>query len=71
VSSVAVGRVPSIPAPFDAARVAQLREAFDRDGFVHIPGVSDRRRYLLQLAYGMRWVSQRFYPFVNYRRVPL
>jgi hypothetical protein len=31
------------------------------------PNTSDRRRYLFQLAYGMRWVSQRFYPFVNYR----
>jgi hypothetical protein len=31
------------------------------------PNTSDRTRYLLQLAYGQRWVSQRFYPFVNYR----
>jgi len=31
------------------------------------PNTSDRTRYLLQLAYGMRWVSQRFYPFVNYQ----
>jgi ectoine hydroxylase-related dioxygenase (phytanoyl-CoA dioxygenase family) len=30
------------------------------------PNTSDRTRYLLQLAYSMRWVSQRFYPFVNY-----
>jgi len=30
------------------------------------PNTSDRTRYLLQLSYGMRWVSQRFYPFVNY-----
>jgi len=31
------------------------------------PNTSDRTRYLLQLSYGMRWVSQRFYPFVNYQ----
>ena len=31
------------------------------------PNTSDRTRYLLQLAYGQRWVSQRFYPFVNYQ----
>jgi len=31
------------------------------------PNTSDRTRYLLQLAYGKRWVSQRFYPFVNYQ----
>lgn len=31
------------------------------------PNTSDRRRYLLQLAFSQRWVSQRFYPFVNYR----
>jgi ectoine hydroxylase-related dioxygenase (phytanoyl-CoA dioxygenase family) len=30
------------------------------------PNTSDRTRYLLQLVYGQRWVSQRFYPFVNY-----
>jgi len=30
------------------------------------PNTSDRVRYLLQLAYGMRFISQRFYPFVNY-----
>jgi ectoine hydroxylase-related dioxygenase (phytanoyl-CoA dioxygenase family) len=34
------------------------------------PNTSDRTRYLLQLAYGMRWVSQRFYPFVNYQLPP-
>ena len=31
------------------------------------PNTSDRTRYLFQLAYGQRWVSQRFYPFVNYQ----
>ena len=31
------------------------------------PNTSDRVRYLLQLAYSRRWVSQRFYPFVNYQ----
>ena len=31
------------------------------------PNNSDRTRYLLQQAYGMRWVSQRFFPFVNYQ----
>jgi ectoine hydroxylase-related dioxygenase (phytanoyl-CoA dioxygenase family) len=31
------------------------------------PNTSDRTRYLYQLAYGMRWVSQRFYPFMNYQ----
>lgn len=31
------------------------------------PNTSDRVRYLLQLAYSKRWVSQRFYPFVNYK----
>jgi len=30
------------------------------------PNTSDRTRYLLQLAYGMRFISQRFHPFVNY-----
>jgi len=31
------------------------------------PNTSDRTRYLLQLSYGQRWVSQRFYPFINYQ----
>lgn len=31
------------------------------------PNTSDRRRYLLQHAFSARWVSQRFYPFVDYR----
>ncbi len=31
------------------------------------PNTSDRARYLLQLAYGRRFVSQRFYPFMNYK----
>ncbi len=31
------------------------------------PNVSPRTRYLFQLTYARRWVSQRFYPFVNYR----
>jgi ectoine hydroxylase-related dioxygenase (phytanoyl-CoA dioxygenase family) len=31
------------------------------------PNTSTRTRYLFQLSYGQRWVSQRFYPFVNYR----
>lgn len=31
------------------------------------PNESDRTRYLFQLAYSRRWVSQRFYPFVNYQ----
>lgn len=31
------------------------------------PNDSDRTRYLFQMAFGVRWVSQRFYPFVNYR----
>jgi ectoine hydroxylase-related dioxygenase (phytanoyl-CoA dioxygenase family) len=30
------------------------------------PNTSDRTRYLYQLAYAPRWVSQRFYPFLNY-----
>ncbi len=30
------------------------------------PNTSDRTRYLLQHAYGQRWVAQRFYPFLNY-----
>jgi ectoine hydroxylase-related dioxygenase (phytanoyl-CoA dioxygenase family) len=30
------------------------------------PNTSDRMRYLLQMAFAQRWVSQRFYPFVNY-----
>jgi ectoine hydroxylase-related dioxygenase (phytanoyl-CoA dioxygenase family) len=30
------------------------------------PNTSTQTRYLFQLAYGQRWVSQRFYPFVNY-----
>jgi hypothetical protein len=31
------------------------------------PNTSDRVRYLFQLTFGRRWVSQRFYPFVNYQ----
>jgi ectoine hydroxylase-related dioxygenase (phytanoyl-CoA dioxygenase family) len=31
------------------------------------PNTSTRTRYLFQLSYGMRYVSQRFYPFVNYQ----
>lgn len=31
------------------------------------PNTSDRTRYLFQMSFGMRWVSQRFYPFVNYQ----
>ncbi|MFE5596097.1 phytanoyl-CoA dioxygenase family protein [Streptomyces sp. NPDC056549] len=31
------------------------------------PNRSGRTRYLLTTAYGRRFVSQRFYPFVNYR----
>jgi ectoine hydroxylase-related dioxygenase (phytanoyl-CoA dioxygenase family) len=31
------------------------------------PNTSNQTRYLLQLSYGMRWVSQRFYPFINYQ----
>jgi ectoine hydroxylase-related dioxygenase (phytanoyl-CoA dioxygenase family) len=31
------------------------------------PNTSDRTRYLFQMAYGQRWVSQRFYPFLNYQ----
>lgn len=31
------------------------------------PNTSDRTRYLYQLTYGPRWVSQRFYPFLNYQ----
>lgn len=30
------------------------------------PNTSDRTRYLLQVIYGMRFISQRFYPFMNY-----
>jgi ectoine hydroxylase-related dioxygenase (phytanoyl-CoA dioxygenase family) len=31
------------------------------------PNRSDRLRYLFQLSYSRRWVSQRFFPFVNYQ----
>lgn len=31
------------------------------------PNTSTRTRYLLQQAYSMRFISQRFYPFLNYR----
>ena len=31
------------------------------------PNTSDRTRYLLQQAYGQRFVAQRFYPFLNYQ----
>ena len=31
------------------------------------PNTSDRTRYLYQLSYAPRWVSQRFFPFLNYR----
>ena len=27
---------------------------------------ADRTRWVQQAAYGRRWISQRFYPFVNY-----
>lgn len=30
------------------------------------PNTSDQTRYLLQMAFGQRWVSQRFFPFINY-----
>ncbi|MCA9002000.1 MAG: hypothetical protein KDB61_08760, partial [Planctomycetes bacterium] len=30
------------------------------------PNRSDRTRYMFQLSYAKRWVSQRFHPFVNY-----
>ncbi|HYF49163.1 MAG TPA: phytanoyl-CoA dioxygenase family protein [Planctomycetota bacterium] len=31
------------------------------------PNTSTRTRYILQYAYGMRFIAQRFYPFLNYR----
>lgn len=31
------------------------------------PNTSHRTRYLFQMAYAQRWISQRFYPFLNYR----
>ena len=31
------------------------------------PNTSNRTRYLLHHAFGQRWVSQRFYPFLNYK----
>ncbi len=31
------------------------------------PNTSTRTRYLLQYSYGMRFVAQRFFPFLNYR----
>jgi ectoine hydroxylase-related dioxygenase (phytanoyl-CoA dioxygenase family) len=31
------------------------------------PNTSDRTRYLLQIAYGRRWVANRFHPFIDYR----
>lgn len=31
------------------------------------PNTSDRTRYILGAAYGQRFISQRFYPFLNYR----
>jgi ectoine hydroxylase-related dioxygenase (phytanoyl-CoA dioxygenase family) len=31
------------------------------------PNTSERTRYLLTTAYGRRFISQRFYPFLNYR----
>lgn len=31
------------------------------------PNTSTRTRYLLQQAYGRRFIAQRFYPFLNYR----
>ncbi|WP_327255438.1 phytanoyl-CoA dioxygenase family protein [Streptomyces sp. NBC_01244] len=31
------------------------------------PNQSDRTRYLLTTAYGRRFISQRFYPFIGYR----
>jgi len=34
------------------------------------PNTSDQPRYLLQLSYSRRWVSQRFFPFVNYEIPP-
>ena len=34
------------------------------------PNTSDRTRYLLQLAYCQRWVSQRFFPFIDYQMPP-
>ena len=31
------------------------------------PNTSDTTRYLFQISYGRRFVSQRFYPFINYQ----
>jgi ectoine hydroxylase-related dioxygenase (phytanoyl-CoA dioxygenase family) len=31
------------------------------------PNTSDRTRYLLQHAFCQRWISQRFYPFIDYK----
>jgi hypothetical protein len=32
-----------------------------------MPNTSDRTRYLFQVGYARRWVSQRLFPFVNYQ----
>jgi ectoine hydroxylase-related dioxygenase (phytanoyl-CoA dioxygenase family) len=34
------------------------------------PNNSHRTRYLLQIAYCQRWVSQRFFPFIDYKMPP-
>ncbi len=34
------------------------------------PNTSEKTRYLFQLSFSRRWVSQRFYPFVNYQLPP-
>jgi ectoine hydroxylase-related dioxygenase (phytanoyl-CoA dioxygenase family) len=34
------------------------------------PNTSTTTRYLLQHAYGRRFIAQRFYPFLNYRMPP-
>ncbi len=41
-------------------------QAWHRGG----PNNSDRTRYLLQIAYCQRWVSQRFFPFIDYKMPP-
>ncbi len=69
------GRQPSGETPTFAGRgpVSILGRA--GDAYLHdpqcwhrgAPNTSTATRYLLQIAYGRRWIAQRFHPFIDYR----
>ena len=73
------GRQPNHPTePTFEGRVPETVFARAGDIYLHngqcwhrgAPNQSNRTRYLFQLSYAQRWVSQRFHPFVNYQLPP-